>query len=260
MSVDKGHGLTDFITKVSKGGGMSFSNNFVVEIKGKAAKYFPDQQCVEFFCDEAQLPNMNTATGTQVGLYTGLGAVDYPHTRVFTEFSLTFMLDANLTLLKYLNSWYFDIFGERVPGMTANALPENRTTRVAYKDSYVGDIHISKTEMGLNSSIDRKPITYVMEQAFPYQIDAVPLQFGSSQITKVTAQFKYQRHYTKVADVSAAPQMKKGDVKEYLRDDGPGKSKPRLVKTGPDGNLYTWPELTPPPPIPPTTPPVPPAN
>ena len=73
---------------------------------------------------------MNTATGTQVGLYTGLGAVDYPHTRVFTEFSLTFMLDANLTLLKYLNGWYFDIFGEKVPGMTANALPENRTTRV----------------------------------------------------------------------------------------------------------------------------------
>ena len=29
-----------------------------------------------------------------------------------------------------------------------------------------------------------------------YAIDAIPLQFGSSQITKVTAQFKYQRHYT----------------------------------------------------------------
>ena len=100
--------------------------------------------------------------------------------------------------------------------MTANALPENRTTRVAYKDSYVGDIHISKTEAGLNSSIDRKPITYVMEQAFPYQIDAIPLQFGSSQITRVTAQFKYQRHYTKVADVSAAPQLKKGGAREYF--------------------------------------------
>jgi hypothetical protein len=41
-----------------------------------------------------------------------------------------------------------------------------------------------------------------MEKAYPYAIDAVPLQFGSSQITKVTAQFKYQRHYTIDRDIT----------------------------------------------------------
>ena len=33
-----------------------------------------------------------------------------------------------------------------------------------------------------------------MDRAWPFAIDAVPLQFGSGQITKVTAQFYYTKH------------------------------------------------------------------
>ena len=101
-------GITSFLTQVSRNGGMSFSNSFILRFKNGAAKYF-DSDLVEIFCEEAQLPNSNTATGTQNGLVTGLGSVDYPHTRVFTEFSLTFMLDANLNILKSLNDWYYDV-------------------------------------------------------------------------------------------------------------------------------------------------------
>ena len=43
-----------------------------------------------------------------------------------------------------------------------------------------------------------------MEKAYPYAVDAIPLQFGSSQLTKVTAQFKYQRHYTINRDITGA--------------------------------------------------------
>ena len=192
---------------------MSFSNNFIVEFKNGADKYF-DNDLVEIFSDEAQLPNSNTATGTQTGLVTGLGSVDYPHTRVFTEFSLTFMLDANLNILKSLNDWYYDVIGGSENNTTdigSNALASNRVMRVRYRDDYVGDIHISKTEAGKESATDRKPITYVMERCWPYQIDAIPLQFGSSQITKVTANFKYERHYTMEQDVRFAPQLTRGE-------------------------------------------------
>ena len=37
-------------------------------------------------------------------------------------------------------------------------------------------------------------MTYVMERAWPFAIDAVPLQFGSASVTKVTAQFYYSKH------------------------------------------------------------------
>ena len=188
---------------------MSFSNSFIVEFKNGADKYF-DNDLVEFFCEEAQLPNSNTATGTQTGLITGLGSVDYPHTRVFTEFSLTFMLDANLNLLKSLNNWYYDIIGGSKKNTTqfgSNPLSPNRVMRVNYRNTYQGDIHITKAESGKDSAVERKPITYVMEKAWPYQIDAIPLQFGSSQITKVTSNFKYERHYTVTQDVRNAPQL-----------------------------------------------------
>jgi len=202
-------GITSFLSQVSRNGGMSFSNNFIVEFKNGADKYF-DNDLVEIFCEEAQLPNSNTATGTQTGLITGLGSVDYPHTRVFTEFALTFMLDANLNILKSLNNWYYDIIGGSDNNTTeigSNPLSPNRVTRVRYRDTYVGEIRITKAESGKDSAIDRKPITYVMEKAWPYQIDAIPLQFGSSQITKVTSNFKYERHYTVTQDVRNAPQL-----------------------------------------------------
>ena len=189
--------INRFLSTVAKNGGMSFSNNFVVSFEGPAAAYF-NSEAVEFFCDEAQLPNVNTATATQNGLYVGLGSVDYPHTRVFTEFQLSFMLDANLNLLKSLNLWYGSIFNEN----EIETYLENRSTRLAYKDSYASTINITKTESGPDSPTQRKPITYVMEKAYPYAVDAIPLQFGSSQITKVTAQFKYQRHYTINRDIT----------------------------------------------------------
>ena len=193
---------------------MSFSNSFIVRFKNGAAKYF-DSDLVEIFCEEAQLPNSNTATGTQNGLVTGLGSVDYPHTRVFTEFSLTFMLDANLNILKSLNDWYYDVIGgSGKNNITAldNPLSADRVMRVRYRDTYQGDIHIIKAESGKKSAVDRQPITYVMERAWPYQIDAIPLQFGSSQITKVTANFKYERHYTMTQDVKNALQLTKQEA------------------------------------------------
>jgi hypothetical protein len=149
---------------------------------------------VYYYCDEAQLPNVNTATGSQTGLYTGLGNIDYPHTKVYTDLQLGFMLDTNLTMLKEMNKWHSYIFPE-------SGSQEDRVTRVRFRNQYAGTIYITKSENGPDGVDTRQPITYVIEKAYPYAIDAVPLQFGSSQITKVTVQFKYQRHRTIDRDV-----------------------------------------------------------
>ena len=185
--------INSFLANIAAKGGLSMSNNFIVKFENLPVSV--SSQDVEYFCDEAQLPNVNTATGSQNGLYTGLGNIDYPHTKVFTELQLGFTLDANLTLLKFLNSWYGYIF----PNVGTT---DDRVTRVRFRDQYAGTIKIIKAEIGPDSPTQRQPITYVLEQAYPYAIDAVPLQFGSTQITKVTAQFKYQRHYTINSDIT----------------------------------------------------------
>ena len=204
-------------------GGMSFSNNFVVKflnppagltfIPGGSQGVSGTSDYFEMFCTEAQLPNTNTAQGNINGMYVGSGQVSYPHTRIFTELQLGFMCDANMTALKFMQDWVdliFDEVGDNQTGLSRSSMQskafdrgreENRNIRLKYRDEYVCDIAITKTEIGGNSPTERAPITYILEKAYPYAIDAVPLQFGSSQITQVTAQFSYMRHHTIKNDI-----------------------------------------------------------
>ena len=164
----------------------------------------------EHMCSEAQLPNINTSQGNVNGMYTGSGSVPYAHTRVFTEIQLGFQLDANLGMLKFLNAWNDFIFDgswkdSNMPGQVTNRTLEgtrdavrklrNRTVRLNYPDRYMCDIAISKAELARGQR-PRSAITYILEKAYPYAVDAVPMQFGSTQIASVTAQFAYMRHYT----------------------------------------------------------------
>ena len=174
-------------------GGMSVANHFVVKFEGVKEDVF------EFLCDEAQLPNMQAANGTIEGRYVGEGQVNYPHTRVFTELQLGFQCDANMLPLKYLNNWYGKIFNElpvntasNYEGIKTTPLSHNRTNYLTYPESYCKTISITKTEIGPDKP--RHSVTYLLERAWPFAVDAVPLQFGSAQLTKVTAQFYYSRH------------------------------------------------------------------
>ena len=194
-------------------GGMSMANNFIVKLQVPKLK---DNGDFAFFCDEAQLPNVNAATGTVKGRYMGEGQVNYPHTRIFTEMQLGFQCDASMSPLLFLNRWYGMIFPEygqdgsgevgvypafdKSPGSTPYdartiARAENRTVQLNYPDVYCGNIYVTKTELGPKRDGGlRTSMTYVMERAWPFAIDAVPLQFGSASITKVTAQFYYSKH------------------------------------------------------------------
>jgi len=193
--------INKFLATMNANGGMSYANHFVVEIIEKNGRPAEDN-IFEFLCDEAQLPNVQAATGTIEGRYTGEGQVNYPHTRVFTEVQLGFQCDANMTPLKYLNDWYGQIFGE-IPyssvstfdDIPSDTFAQNRTNKLLLPKSYCKTIKITKTEIGPNSTDGKRPsISYLLERAWPFAIDAVPLQFGSTLVTKVTAQFYYTRH------------------------------------------------------------------
>ena len=165
-----------------------------------------NKDVVTMLCDEAQLPNVQSATAQTTGRYLGEGPISYPHTRIYTDLSLGFLLDADLTALKFLTSWYDYIFGDshteagvNYTNGIANATgtsprSEKRTNRLAYMDEYSCTLKIIKTETNATASNGRAPITYLLENCYPYSIDAVPLSYGSSQITRVTANFYYTRH------------------------------------------------------------------
>lgn len=161
---------------------------------------------INMFCDEAQLPNISAATGQISGRYLGEGTINYPHTRLVSDFSLSWMCDANMIPFKFLHAWHGFIFGDTLFKETATSslLSDvknfttnraiNRINRLRYPSEYQATLRISKTERGQNAPNGRVSLVCLLENVFPYSIDAVPLSYGSSQITKVSANFYYTRH------------------------------------------------------------------
>ena len=230
---------------------MSLSNSFKVEIKGSGKSGLADnnnygqsgEPFFSFLCDEAQLPNVQAASGTLKGRYLGEGQINYPHTRVFTEFQLGFQCDASMTPLKYLNEWFGQIFKE-LPKSAGDGrkFTANRSNRLSYPSDYCRDIYITKTEIGGAGAVGRESLCYVMERAWPFAVDAVPLQFGTGQLTKVTAQFYYTRHHILNKDLTSVTQTAPSG-----QNAGPMASDVRLkeniIKVGnsPSGiNIYEW--------------------
>ena len=70
----------------------------------------------------------------------------------------------------------------------------NRVNRLKYQDSYAAEVRIVKTEPNALASNGRAPISYILENAYPYSIEAVPLSYGSSQLTRVNVNLYYSRH------------------------------------------------------------------
>ena len=200
--------------RIGSQGGMSQSNAFDVEFDFGSGRSLPfsssfytegDNNLIRMLCDEGQLPNVQSATAQITGRYQGEGPVSYPHTRIYTDLSLGFLLDANAIPLKFFSSWYDFIFGEAIEtkriydgtieqAETVEPRAEQRVTRLRYMDDYTCTLRIMKTEPNQKASNGRAPITYILENCYPYSIDAVPLAYGSTQITRATVNFYYTRH------------------------------------------------------------------
>lgn len=218
--------ISNFISAISQAGGMSMTNGYDVEFNfgsknelktwlTKIIGSSPDATdnptqpgfLIQHLCDEAQLPNIQSATGQVSGVILGEGSVSYPHTKLYSDFSLGWMCDANMTPLKFLSAWYDYIYGQTDSDPNINgtlnleslksrrAKPIDRTSRLKFPAQYLCDVvKITKTERGRNAPNSRAPISYLLQDCYPYSIDAVPLSYGTSQITKVTANFYYRKH------------------------------------------------------------------
>ena len=162
-----------------------------------------DKRWIELFCDEAQLPNVQAQTALMTGRYLGEGPFQYAHTRIYSDVTLGFLCDANMTPLKFFSAWHDYVFGGvpynpyPVNGSLSNfeqgaTEPTNKEIRLNYPDDYTGVVRIIKTETGVNA--DRPSIGFNLLDAYPYSIDSVPLAYGGSQLTKVTVNFHYKKH------------------------------------------------------------------
>ena len=235
--------ISTFINSIAKNGGMSFSNGYDIEFDFSKANFRGEGVSADFellgdhlnrvvenynasdslfkmLCDEAQLPNVQSATGQLQGRYLGENQVSYPYAKFYTDLTLGWMCDANMTPLKFLTAWHSFIFGrggdgenfsDKIKFAGANqklddlkdTKPRNlqRPVRLNYPSKYLADLRITKTEKGPQAPNARASMMYILEDIYPYSIDAVPMSYGTSQITKVTANFYYAKHTVVYNDV-----------------------------------------------------------
>jgi len=260
-STRKDKSLGIFLETIAQQGGMSYSNNFDVEFvfpsPTGANKDLLDRfnglglkmtatgmqratdedmdtttpSLMKMFCEEAQLPNVQAATGQLSGYRMGEGSVNYAHTKLYTDFQLGWMCDANMTPLKFLNAWYGFIFSEYDPkgqevlgesgsgtsaysvasqsleqlknkDMNGTRSSADKSIRLRFPEEYQCNVTIVKTEKGDLAPNQRSSMMYTLMDVFPYSIDAVPLSYGASQITKVTANFYYSKYSIIYNDVT----------------------------------------------------------
>lgn len=235
--------ISTFISSIAKNGGMSFSNGYDIEFdfsktnfrgEGVSAdfetlgdhlnkvveNYNASDSLFKLLCDEAQLPNVQSATGQLQGRYLGENQVSYPYAKFYTDLTLGWMCDANMTPMKFLTAWHSFIFGsqsvsdeysDKVIMAGANQKLDDlksyapkriqRPVRLNYPSSYLANCRITKTEKGPQAPNARGSMMYILEDIYPYSIDAVPMAYGTSQITKVTANFYYTKHTVVYNDV-----------------------------------------------------------
>ena len=198
------------MSRIGRQKGMSLTTGFDVEFVFGPKTQFPlgayetNKDVIHMLCDEAQLPNVQSATGQLSGRYQGEAGVQYAHSKMYTDVGLGFLCDAEMLPAKFLNHWYNYIYGEPTPKLSELGSYEDvkkqtahdryRVNKLRYPDEYTCSLYIMKTEPDGSASNGRLPMTYILENAYPYSIDAVPLSYGSSQITRVNVSFHYSRH------------------------------------------------------------------
>jgi hypothetical protein len=135
------------------------------------------------FCDEVTLPGIQFATGT-TNRYAGTSPINYPSNPIYNDLQLSFMCDAEMQPVKFLNDLQEKMY-------TVQGTGKNKQYRMNYADEYQCSIVIEKRERDSTGEINRISLQYTLNGAWPYSIDAVPLSYGSSQLVKVTANFYY---------------------------------------------------------------------
>ena len=211
------------MSRIGRQRGMSLTTGFDVYVDFPSTNTLPqkyyfggDEEIVHMLCDEAQLPNVQTATGQLSGRFLGEQAVQYPHSRLFTDVGLGFLCDAKLIPLKFWTHWYNWMFtgdddeykvteNQLYKHKTVTPAQSNRVNRLKYQDSYAAEVRIVKTEPNAIASNGRAPISYILENAYPYSIEAVALSYGSSQLTRVNVNLYYSRHTVVYGDKEPDP-------------------------------------------------------
>jgi hypothetical protein len=167
----------------------------------------------DFLCAEATLPGSTFDMGEEYGSRQGI-IERFPNRRVYSDFNLTFYVDAEYNVIRLFEEWmnYIDpLFSKdskyqgSPKGQDKDQFKQNENYfRFSYPNTYKKNIAITKFERNFLKNPNKKSVTpnfnnqptmtYYFVEAFPTNLTALPLSYEGSTITKTTINFSYTRY------------------------------------------------------------------
>jgi hypothetical protein len=139
-------------------------------------------------CSEASLPGSSLMTHELNNDFTGV-TQKHVHRRMYDDrASFTFYVDQNYAQIRVFEVWMRYIAGEQI------ALGEDTTIayRMQFPKYYKSSLYVTKFERDINQGTF---IPYTFVNAFPIQIDSMPVSYDSSQLLKCIVAFSYDRYF-----------------------------------------------------------------
>ena len=147
-------------------------------------------------CSSASLPGSAIGTADIVGDISGV-TEKMAHSRVFTAIDLTFYVDKDYKMIKFLEHWIEFI----TSGSNADITNEGYFFRMKYPQDYKTDtVKILKFDRDYKNEIE-----YNFFKLFPISLYSPTIAYNDSQVLTVTASFNYERYVcgsTRSVDIS----------------------------------------------------------
>ena len=154
-------------------------------------------------CFSAQIPFANIATANVTGAFTGIGE-KFAHSRIFTPITLTFYVDKEYRVLKFLEHWMeFTAGGTHAPGGRTGVIKQNRSNyfiRMQYPEEYrMEETKIVKFERDYANSLE-----YTFFNLFPQNVTNIAVSYDQSKTLTASATFEYTRYVSgPISSISA---------------------------------------------------------
>ena len=154
-------------------------------------------------CFSAQIPFANIATANVTGAFTGIGE-KFAHSRIFTPITLTFYVDKEYKVLKFLEHWMeFTAGGTHAPGGRTGVIKQNRSNyfiRMQYPEEYrMEETKIVKFERDYANSLE-----YTFFNLFPQNVTNIAVSYDQSKTLTASATFEYTRYVSgPISSISA---------------------------------------------------------
>lgn len=161
----------------------------------------------DFLCSDASLPGLSFNLSQEMGNHQGV-IEPFPTAKIYPPLDVTFYVDKDFKVIRLFEEWMnfinplYQQNGQRAEpqrGGMGRYNARNQFFRLRYPEDYKRIISITKFERNFrvkNTNVTRSTptVTYRLIDAFPTNVNSIPVTYEGSTITKTTVSFAYSRY------------------------------------------------------------------